>query len=121
MERTPFDNLSHGDLVGMILQLQKQMAAQAKLMDRQAKRIAELESELKELRRKNPTQRLDEAYSVNTEEKRRAEAQQDGKPSKKKQKSKRRGRISTAEKLAKATQQEAVWPDEYSPHECTWR
>ena len=121
MERTPFDNLSHGDLVGMILQLQKQMAAQAKLMDRQAKRIAELESELKELRKKNPTQRLDEAYSVNAEEKRRAEAQQDGKPSKKKQKSKRRGRITTAEKLAKATQQEDVWPDEYSLHECTWR
>jgi len=113
--------VSHDDLVGMILQMQKQLAAQAKLMDRQAKRIAELESELKELRKKNPTQRLDEAYSVNAEEKRRAEAQQDGKPSKKKQKSKRRGRITTAEKLAKATQEEAVWPDEYSLHECTWR
>ena len=121
MERTPLHNVSHDDLVGMILQMQKQLAAQAKLMDRQAKRIAELESELKELRKKNPTQRLDEAYSVTAEEKRREAAQQDGKSKKKKQKSKRRGRISTAEKLAKATQEEAVWPDEYSLHECTWR
>ncbi len=64
MERTPLHNLSHDDLVGMILQMQKQLTAQAKLMDRQAKRIAELESEVRELRKKNPTQRLEEAYSV---------------------------------------------------------
>ena len=44
----------------------KQLAAQTKLIDAQAKRIAELE-------KKNPTLRLDEAYSVKAEEKRRAE------------------------------------------------
>ncbi len=119
MERNPLHNLSHDDLVAMILQ--KQLAAQAKLMDRQAKRIEELESELRELRKRNPTQRLEEAYSLTAEEKRREDAEQDGKPKKKKQKSKRRGRISTAEKLAKATQKEDVWPAEYSLHECTWR
>jgi len=74
-----------------------------KQLDAQAKRIEELESELKELRKKNPTQRLDQAYKVKAEEKRREDAQQTGKPKKKKQKSKRRGRITTAEKLAAAT------------------
>lgn len=98
----------------MILQMQKQLAAQAK-------RIEELEGELRELRKKNPTQRLDEAYSVKADEKRREEAQQSGKPKKKKQKSKRRGRISTAEKLLAATQEEDVWPAKYSLEECTRR
>ena len=114
MQRNPLHNLSHDDLVGMILQMQKQLAAQAK-------RIEELESELRELRKKNPTQRLSEAYSVNAELKRREEAQQSGKPKKKRQKSTRRGRISTAEKLAAATQEEVVWPAEYALQECTFR
>ena len=84
MKRNPLHNLSHDELVEQALQLQKQSAADVKLMERQAKLIAELESELKELRKKNPTQRLDEAYSLTAEEQRRAEAQQAGKPSKKK-------------------------------------
>jgi len=84
MEPNPLHNLSHDELMELVLQLQKQSAAHVKLMDRQAKLIAELESELKELRKKNPTQRLNEAYSVKAEEQRRAEAQQAGKPSKKK-------------------------------------
>ena len=79
MERNPLHNLSHDDLVGLILQMQKQLSAQAK-------RIEELESELKELRKKNPTLRLEEAYSVKAEEKRREDAQQTGKPKRKKQK-----------------------------------
>gem|GEM_PF-1122028 len=95
----------------MILQLQKQAAAQTKQNAAQAKRITELESELKELRKKNPTLRLDEAFSMKVEEKRREEAQQHGKPLKKKQNCKRRGRITTAEKLAKATQQEDIAAD----------
>lgn len=86
MERTPLHNLSHDDLVGLILQLRKQLDAQAKW-------IEELESERRELRKKNPTLRLEEAYSVKSEEKRREDAQQSGKPKKKKQESKRRGRI----------------------------
>lgn len=121
MERTPSDNVNQDDLQKLVLQLQKQLAAQAKLIGRQAKRLEELESELKELRKKNPTQRLNEAYSVKAEEKRREDAQQTGQPKKKKQKSKRRGRISTAEKLAAATQEENVFPAGHSPDECTFR
>ena len=85
MERTPLHAARHDELIALILQLQdrlavleirdrqqtKQLAAQTKLIDAQAKRIAELE-------KKNPTLRLDEAYSVKAEEKRREEAQQDG-------------------------------------------
>ena len=114
MELTPLQNLNQDNLAGLILQMRRQMEAQAK-------RIEELESELKELRKKNPTQRLDEAYSVKAEEKRREDAQQTGKPKKKKQKSKRRGRITTAEKLAAATQEEHVWPAEHVLQECTRR
>ncbi len=102
--------MPHDDLRKLVLQLQNQLAKQEKLVARQAKRIEELEAELKELRRKNPTQRLDDAYSVKAEEKRREDAQQSGTPKAKKQKSKRRGRISTAEKLAMATQEERICP-----------
>jgi hypothetical protein len=54
----------HGDLLKLVLQLQKQLAEQAKVIARQAKPIKELESEHKELRKKNPMQRLNDAYSV---------------------------------------------------------
>ncbi|HQZ67062.1 MAG TPA: hypothetical protein PLY87_18350 [Planctomycetaceae bacterium] len=73
------------------------------------------------MQKTNPTQRLDEAYSLTAREKRREEAQQNGQPKKKNQKSKRLGRVSTAEKLARATLEEYVWPFEYSVPECTWR
>jgi transposase len=121
MEGTPSHDMNHDELLKLVLQLQKQLALQSKQLERQAKRIAELEAELKELRKKNPTQRLDDAYSVKAEEKRREDAQQHGKSKKKKQKSKRRGRITTAEKLALATQEEDIWPSEYSLEQCTFR
>ena len=113
--------MSYGDLLKLVLQLQEQLAQQARVIARQAKRIEELESELKELRKKNPTQRLNDAYSVKAEEKRREGIQQSGKPKAKKQKSKRRGRISTAEKLAMATLEENIFPAGYSIKECTFR
>ncbi len=78
----------HGDLLKLVLQLQEQLAQQARVIARQAKQIEELESELKELRKKNPTQRLDDAYSVKAEEKHREDIQQNGEPKAKKQKSK---------------------------------
>jgi transposase len=121
MEGTPSHEMKHDDLLKLVLQLQKQLAKQEKLAARQAKRIEELEAELKELRKKNPTQRLDDAYSVKAEEKRREDALQEAKPKQKKQKTKRRGRITTAEKLAMATQEESICPAGYSLEECTFR
>jgi transposase len=99
MEGTPSNDMNHDDLLKLVLQLQKQLALQAK-------RIEELEAELNELRKKNPNQRLEDAYSVKAEEKRREDAQQTGTSKKKRQKSRRRRRITTAEKLAMATQEE---------------
>ena len=124
MEGNPFESLSSRELAGMILQLRDQLAAQAKQLARQARRIEELEAELKELRKKNPTQRLEESYSLQAEEKRRADAQlaqQDGKSNKRQQKSRRRGRITTAEKLALATREEDIWPAPYQLSECKLR
>ena len=121
MEGNPSQDMNHDDLRKLVLQVQKQLASQAKRIERQAKRIAELEAELKELRKKNPTQRLDEAYSVKAEEKRREDAQQDGASKKKTQKSKRRGRITTAEKLAMATLEENICPAEYTLEQCSFR
>ena len=74
------------------------------MVERQAKRIEELEAEPKELRKKNHANRLDDVYSVKAEEKRREDRPHDGKPKKKKQRSRRRGRISIAEKLTLTAQ-----------------
>jgi hypothetical protein len=121
MEGNPLQSLSHDELVGIILQLRKQLAAQSKQLAAQAERIEELERELSEYRKKNPTQRLDESYSLKAEEKRREDAQQARRARKKKQKSERRGRISTAEKLAQATVQQNVCPDGCSKSQCKFR
>jgi hypothetical protein len=70
---------------------------------------------LKEQIKKNPTERLDESYSEKAEEKRQAEAK--GKPKKRKT-PKRSGRISTADKIAKAVRTEKVYPDDCNPQDC---
>lgn len=46
MERSPLHNLSHDDLVRVVLQMQMQMQLAV-----QAKRIEDLEDELRELRK----------------------------------------------------------------------
>ena len=97
---------------------------QSQRIERQAKRIAELEKENHQLRQKlgqHPTQRLDEAYSLRAEEQRREAASQNGVTKRKKQKSARRGRISTAEKLALATRHEEIWPSDRPHSECPLR
>ena len=70
---------------------------------------------LKEQIKKNPTERLDESYSEKAEEKRQAEAK--GKR-KKRKRPKRSGRLSTAEKVARATRTEKVYPDDCDPQNC---
>jgi hypothetical protein len=150
MARTPAQDLTSDELQALVLRLQErlgvleardrdqsqqleqqsqqleqqsqQLEQQAQLIARQAKRIAELEKENQQLRQKNPTQRLEEAYSLRAEEQRREAAPQGGVPSKKKkQKSARRGRISTDEKLAFATRHEDIWPSDRPHSECPLR
>lgn len=88
--------------------------------------VQELRAEVRELRAENdwlraelaargPTPRLEEAYSLAAEERRRDEA---GGRKRRRQTSPRRGRISTAEKLAQASRHEDVLPEGRPSEEC---
>lgn len=117
MERIPLDHLSRDELVRLIDRLfdrldvlERQNAELTKRVEKQSRRIEELE-------KRHPTVRFDESYSIKAETQRRADAA--GK--KHKQKSPRRGRISTAEKLAQATRHEDVWPSQFAPAQCKWQ
>ena len=121
MERTPLHDLSQDELIGLILRLQKQLADLEKRNAELAARNEELARRIEELEKKNPTVRLDEAFSMRAEEQRQAKAANEDKGKRNKQKSKRRGRISTDEKLAKATLEEDIWPKQFKFAECQWR
>ena len=81
------------------------IASQQKVIEQQQEEIEKLKEQIK----KNPTERLEEPYSEKAEEKRQAKAK--GKPKKRKT-PKRRGRLTTAEKIAKAGRTEKVYPDD---------
>ena len=68
--------------------------------------ITDLMARIKELEGKNPTPRLDEAYSEEAEAKRKNKKQRRPKLPKR-----RRGRVTTAEKIANAQRTEKVYPD----------
>ena len=119
MERTPLHDLSRDDLIGVVLRLQKQLADIEQRNVELAERNDKLSRRIEELEKKNPTVRLDEAYSMRAEEERQAKAANDGKRNK--QKSTQQGRISSEEKLAKATLEENVWPKQLKFSECQWR
>lgn len=83
-----------------------------------SRRNAELEALIKKLGGSVPTERLDQAYSLKAEEHRQAAAEAGGKKKRKKQKSARRGRVPTAEKLARAQRIEAILPKGLTRDEC---
>ena len=86
------------------------IASQQKLIEKLQKQNAELQEKFDS---KNPTQRLDEQYSEKAEEKRQAKGQKRKRP-----KPLRRGRISTAEKIAQAERTEQVYPEGIDPEQC---
>jgi transposase len=86
------------------------IASQQKLIEKLQKRCDELQEKIDS---KNPTERLDEQYSEKAEEKRRAKGKK-----RKRSKPQRSGRISTAEKIAKAERTELVYPDDCDPQDC---
>ena len=92
-------------LVDLVFSLQNQL-------QKALQRIAELEEQIGA----SPTARVDEAYSVKAEEKRQ-EAKNPKKP--KPRKGKRRGRIPTAEKVAKAERTEEVFPEGLDRDRCS--
>jgi hypothetical protein len=84
----------------------------------QQKLIGKLQDEnekLKEQIGKNPTERLEEEYSEKAEEKRKAAAEGKRGP---RNKPTRSGRVSTADKIAKAARTEKVYPDDCDPEDC---
>lgn len=98
-----------------LAQTQSRLAeTQAQLEQAQA-RIAELEEQLGRLGQP-ATPKLDESYSVGAEEKRQAE--RDKKQAPKRKPPQRRGRITTAEKIAQAVRTETVYPQGAAPEEC---
>ncbi|NQV23659.1 MAG: transposase [Rhodopirellula sp.] len=94
------------------------IASQQKLIASQQKLIQQLQAEAETLQKqmgKNPTERLDEAYSERAEAERQAKAT--GKRRKRKTPS-RSGRFTTAEKIARAARTEQVYPDDCDPKDC---
>lgn len=77
------------------------------------RRIDELEETLGE----SSTQKTDESFSVEAEEKRQEVL---GKKRRKKKKPRRQGRTTTAEKIAQAARSEKVYPDGVSKEDCKW-
>ena len=96
-------NVSLDRLVDLIV-------SQQKLIEKLQKQNAELQEKLDG---KNPTERLDEPYSEKSEEKRQGKGKR-----RKPRKSSRKGRISTAEKIAKAERTQKVYPVGIAPAQC---
>ena len=78
----------------------------------QQQTIADLQKRIEQLEGKNPTERLDEAFSERAEEKRRKKKRgRRPRPS-------NSGRVSTAEKIALAQRTEQVYPADTDPDSC---
>jgi len=96
------DQLSRADLVQLLLELRAE--------------VVRLRERVEELEGKNPTQRLDESYSVKAEHKRRSQSSKQ----KQQQNSERRGRRPTQEKVDQADDVQLILPDGYNITECTF-
>ena len=112
--------LSVGQLAETVRELRQAIAALQQTVRDQQQTIAELQVEnarlkgqLEDRDGQHPTQRLEEEYSLEAEDKR-ASGQR-----RKKQKSTRRGRRTTEEKLAQADRHEDVFPERVPPDDCT--
>jgi transposase len=81
-------------------------------LEKANRRIAELEKELG----KSPTTKLDEPFSVEAEEERQGKRGKRRKPPKKP--NRRKGRVTNADKLAKAVRTEAVYPEGVPEEDC---
>jgi transposase len=96
-------------LIDLIVSLQQQLQAALQQLQAAQQRIEELEKKLGG----PPTTKVDEAYSMRAEERRKK------KEARKKRKQKGRGgRLKTKDKIALAKRTEQVYPDGSSPSEC---
>lgn len=108
---SPLEDLSRDELIKLV-------RMQAAAIERLQKRVEELEAKSQE---KNPTERLDQPYSQNAEEKRQEDGKGKGSKGKKDRKGPkplRRGRITTADKIARAERTESIYPADIPPSDC---
>jgi len=103
--------MSPAELVEIILDQQKRIDRLREDVEQAREEIARLKEEA--AADKNPTQRLDEEYSLDAEEKRSRRKRR------RKQKSPRRGRRTTEEKLAEANRSEILLPEGFCKDDCT--
>lgn len=108
------DDILDGDSLSVEV-ARKVIAAQQRQIESQQRQIDDLQAVIDELQRRNPTARLDEAYSLVAEERRKAREQQAQARKKKKaqrknKKKNRRVRMKTADKVALASRTEIVLP-----------
>lgn len=94
----------------------RRMEELARRNEELARRVAELERWVRELGGAARTERLDQAYSMRAEEQR--QGQTAGSKRRQKQKSSRRGRVTTQEKLDRADRTEIVRPEGFTVEEC---
>ena len=98
-------------LVDLLIASQRQLQAALQELERAKKRIEELEKKLGG----SPTAKTDQPYSMRAEEQRQ-EAR--GKKRRKKAQRGRRGRLTTAQKIAQAERTEKVFPRDVPESEC---
>ena len=105
--------LDRKELIALVIDLRKVNDVLREENESLRKRVEELEG-------KNPTQRLEESYSLRAEERRRELKQQKASGKKRKQNSERRGRRKTQEKIDEADRAENVLPDGFTLQQCTF-
>ena len=102
-----------GELRQSVADLKQTVRAQQQTIDELQVEKDRLKQQLRERDGQHPTQRLADEYSLEAEDKRA------GGQRRKKQKSPRRGRRTTEEKLALADRDEDVFPEDVPPDVCT--
>jgi hypothetical protein len=107
-----------GELRQSVAELKQTVRAQQQTIDELQVEKERLKQKLREHDGQHPTQRLDDEYSLEAEDKRDT-AKRAGGQRRKKQKSSRRGRRTTEEKLAQAHRHEDVFPEDVPPDDCT--
>ena len=98
-------------LIDLVVSSQRQLQEAKQLLDKANQRIAELERRLGH----GATVKLDESFSVREEEKRQEER---GKKRRRPKASNRRGRVTTADKVARAARTEKVYPSGVAEEDC---
>lgn len=96
--------------------LEAENAGLRRQVEELSRRVAELERLIQKLAGESPTERLDQAYSLKAEEQR--QAARAGAKRRRKQRSLRRGRVTTQDKLDRADRIEVVLPEGFPLGEC---